>query len=93
MFFNVLCLLTDSEIMLKLKGKNASDIYCSRFGIDGCSKSYYSLKLSKQIKHFGHINCSLSHKNLNTCISYILYSSGRYATCIYPAVVYTVHCV
>ena len=32
-------LITDSENMVTLKGKNARDIYCSRFGIDGCSRS------------------------------------------------------
>ena len=45
-FVNVLCLLADSENMLKLKGKNARDIYSSRFGIDGCSRS--SLEVLKK---------------------------------------------
>ena len=49
-FVNVLCLLTDSENMLKLKGKNARDIYFSRFGIDGCSRS--SLEVLKTDRTF-----------------------------------------
>ena len=46
-FVSVFYLLTDSENMLKLKGKNARDIYSSRFGTDGCLRS--SLEVLKTI--------------------------------------------
>ena len=52
-FVNVLCLLTDIENMhaeIILMGKNAKDIYFSRFGIDGCSGS--SLEILKTDRTF-----------------------------------------
>ena len=58
-FVKVLCLLTDSKNMLRLKGKTARDIYSWRFGIDGRSRS--SLEVLKTDRTLEY-HCSFSQK-------------------------------
>ena len=62
-FVNVLCLLTDSENMLKWKGKNARDIYSSRSCTDGCLRS--SLEVLKTDRTFWILLLTLAKTEMN----------------------------
>ena len=57
------CLLTDSENMLKLKGKNARDIYSPHFGTDGCLRS--SLEVFKTDRTFWILLLALAKTGMN----------------------------
>ena len=55
--------MSSSENMLKLKRKNARDLYSSRFGIDGCSRS--SLEVLKTDKAFWILLLTLAKTEMN----------------------------
>ena len=55
--------MSSGENMLKLKGKNAKDIYSSRFGIDECSRS--SFEVLKTDKAFWRSLLTLAKTEMN----------------------------